>query len=156
MCAREKRAGRVGAMPGPVPKAAATRQRRNTTATTATLKAAEARLPARLPKEREWHPLTARWWRELRRSPMAAEYVQFDVEGLLRLAAVVDLANWCPGDLKIEETIARLGALYGLTPIDRRRLDWRIERKSAVTAPRDGRPPAPSGADPRSVLRAVQ
>lgn len=143
-------------MPGPAPKPAATRQRRNTTATTASLKAKPAKLPVRLPDGHPWHDLTVRWWRELRRSPMVAEYVQFDVEGLLRLAYVVDRANCEPGDLKTEETIARLGALYGLTPIDRRRLDWRIERESAAKTEVREAPP-PTGDDPRkTLLRAVQ
>ena len=79
------------------------------------------------PGRRQWHPQTRAWWRDLWRSPMAGEYVAMDRHGLLRLAHLVDQAHWFPGDLKLEEAIAKQEQRFGLTPIDRRRLQWTVQ-----------------------------
>ena len=146
-------------MPGPAPKDPATRQRRNVKSTKAALPAEGLglkRVPT-LPKANtgwEWHPRTRVWWRELWKSPMAARLVTMDLQAIERLAFVVDHAHWCPGDARLEEQIQKLSMPFGLSPLDRRRLDWSIEEpKPAPKA--QPQQPIEQGADPRSLLRVV-
>ena len=151
-------------MPGPAPKHPSTRQRRNRTSTAATL-AADPTLEAPALPTRIWHEQTRAWWRDIWASPMAPEYDDSDRHGLFALAVLVD-DFWRTEDAKLRKDIAaeirQQRQCFGLTPIDRRRLQWEIEkvdeaqdrgRKRRETAPK---PPAPAdAADPRSVLRAV-
>jgi hypothetical protein len=85
---------------------------------------------------------------------MAPEFLDMDRFALYRLAHLVDLAHWCPGDIKLEAEIARQEQRFGLTPLDRRRLQWEVKRVEGEKH----KPPraAPSETDPRSVLRAVK
>lgn len=153
-------------MPGPTPKPAATRQRRNKTATASKLTLAPSGIKApTLPKRKndkgkfvKWHPRTLAWWESVWSSPMAPEYLDADVHGLLTLAELEDEFH------KTTETRVRLELVkeirlqrqaFGLTPIDRRRLQWEVERvKDAETKPakKKGRPKK----DPRDYLRAVE
>jgi len=122
-------------MPGPVPKPAALRQRRNRVSTAATLMAEPRRRRApRLPElkgadgaVREWHPLTRAWWRALWRSPMADEYLDVDIHALYRLAVLVDM-YWREPSRELAGEIRLQQQCFGLTPIDRRRLQWEVER----------------------------
>ncbi len=116
----------------------------------------------------EWHPLTRAWWADLWASPMAAEYDATDVHGLLQLAVLVD-DFWhaeTPRDRQAASAEIRLhGIRFGLSPIDRRRLQWDIERskeaqargrRRQVTRPPQDDPAGPTPAkDPRSILRPV-
>jgi len=146
-------------MPGPAPKDPATRQRRNTRSTKAALPAEglglkRVPLMPKGPADWVWHDRTRAWWRELWKSPMAANLVAMDLQGIERLAFVVDRAHHSPGDAKLEEQIAKLSMPYGLSPLDRRRLEWSIEppKPKAATAPAK---PVDAGPDPRSLLRVV-
>lgn len=148
-------------MPGPMPKDPTTRQRRNRTSTAAVL---AARPDAVVPDlgfdvtER-----TTAWWRDVWTSPMAGEYDDTDRHGLSMLALLVD-AFWrgCDDagpDLKLLAEIRQQSQRYGLSPIDRRRLQWEIERteEAKVRGERRrsaGASPRPAG-DPRVTLRAV-
>ncbi len=161
-------------MPGPVPKDAKIRQRRNRVSTSATLareKGRRQRAP-RLPKYRDedgrevtWHRMTVAWWRDIWHSPMAAQFLEADIHALYRLAVLVnkywrepskDLA----GEIRLEQQA------FGLTPIDRRRLQWTVETEDERARTREVRRPAggaaePVGAtepqteDPRKLLRMV-
>ncbi len=116
----------------------------------------------------EWHPLTRAWWADLWASPMAAEYDATDVHGLRQLAVLVD-DFWraeTPRDRQAASAEIRLqGLRFGLSPIDRRRLQWEIERSEEAQARgrrrRAARPPQddPAGPtpakDPRSILRPL-
>ncbi len=165
---------------GPPPKPAAVRARKNRVTTAAVLHAPNPEdvmvppLPDR-PQDwhhtllnrppQDWHPLTRAWWADLWASPMAAEYDATDVHGLLQLAVLVD-DFWhaeSPRDRQAASAEIRLqGLRFGLSPIDRRRLQWEIERSEEAQACRRRRqaaeappePPAdrPRPRDPRSVL----
>jgi hypothetical protein len=115
-----------------------------------------------LPEDRIWHSQTRQWWVDVWASPMAPEYDSSDRHGLFALAALVD-------DFWKAETARERAALaaeirlqrqcFGLTPIDRRRLQWEIERTDeAQSRGRKRRGSAvkstPSG-DPLAALRAV-
>jgi hypothetical protein len=85
---------------------------------------------------------------------MATRLVAMDLQAIERLAFVVDLAHKCPGDARLEEQIQKLSMPFGLTPLDRRRLEWSIEepKPKPVAA---SEPAAAPGPDPRSMLRVV-
>lgn len=131
-------------MPGPTPKPSAIRQRRNKVTTAAKLEGGPVlkRLPAlpRRPEGHEWDPRTLAWWRDLRRSPMSAEFIESDRHGLFLLADLVD-RYWKTGSLNVAKEIRLQGASFGLTPIDRRRLQWEVK---------------PSGSQERTVRRTVE
>lgn len=144
-------------MSGPAPKPGGLRQRRNRTSTAAQLQAEprRRRRTPKLPHDREWHALTLAWWRDVWRSPMADEYLRSDEHGLTMLAVLVN-AYWLEPSTKLLSEIRLQGGLFGLTPIDRRRLQWEVSR--AETAERRRAPATPrpaAGGDPRAVLQVV-
>lgn len=148
-------------MPGPVPKNAATRQRRNRTSTKATLEAPAATaidLPTRYssfkcqecyltvgkhtaeqfdkeeiaphayePAEEAWRDLTLVWWSTIWASPMADEWVDADVPGLVQLAVLVD-DFWRTGNRELAAEIRMQQREYGLSPLSRRSLQWEVIR----------------------------
>lgn len=77
-----------------------------------------------------WHPLTLLWWRDVWRSPMATEFLQADRHGLYRLAVLVD-AFWRTEDPRLAAEIRLQAQCFGLTPIDRRRLQWEMSDEDA-------------------------
>src|SRR5687767_2136605 len=115
-------------MPGPVPKPAAVRQRRNTVASQAALISHEPPLVKAppLPKRDEgWHKLTKAWWKDIWLSPMRTEFLKADVHALFRLAVLVDLF-WNEPNIALAGEIRLQQQAFGLTPIDRRRLQWQV------------------------------
>lgn len=150
-------------MPGPIPKPAALRQRRNRTSTAATLVATapRRRRAPQLPKREEgaeWHRMTRAWWRAVWRSPMADEYLDADVHALYRLAALVDMF-WRAPCKELAAEIRLQQQCFGLTPIDRRRLQWTVDRGEAASVRteqrRIRRVQADSSKDPREVLKVI-
>lgn len=106
----------------------------------------------------DWHPLTVEWWLDIWASPMAPEFEKSDIHGLYILAALVDTFWHKPGkDTAAEIRLQRVA--FGLTPIDRRRLQWEIERTDEAQEKgarrRAARKPAVAGADALGALRAV-
>jgi len=116
-------------MPGPSPKDLAIRQRTNKSATRALLPAETApikrtpRLPAN--PAGSWEKLTCAWWHEVWRSPQHTEFLRSDLGSLFRLAVLVD-GFWKEGKLEVATEIRLLEREFGLTPLSRRRLEWRI------------------------------
>jgi hypothetical protein len=103
-----------------------------------------------LPAERDWHELTGRWWADVWASPMAGEYLDADAHGLFRLAVLVD-DYWLAGSPSARKELAgeiRLrGQAFGLTPLDRRRLEWTVAQAEDRTERR--RRPESAPGDPR-------
>lgn len=139
-----------------------TRARRNTTATRATLRAVPHLRKPELPEHPTgaWHPMTLAWWTDVWASPMAPEFDASDQHGLFVLAMLTD-DFWTVGSLtgrmKLAAEIRQQGQRFGLSPIDRRRLQWEIERTEEAQAKGTKRRAAAPGrakreADPRSVL----
>ena len=145
-------------MAGPIPKASHLRQHRLRTSTATTLSARPTRKRAR-PKlpvcaRGEWHPSTVAWWDDVWVSPMATEYLQADVHGLYLLADLID-HYWRKPTPALAAEIRLQRMCFGLTPIDRRRLQWEVE-------PPNQRPQrlvpihvTPED-DPRRILRALE
>lgn len=145
------------------PKPAGTRARRNKTSTNSTLKADAAIVAPELPPH-SWHPMTLAWWRDLWASPMAPEYEDSDRHGLFKLAMLQDdfwTAETAKERKEASAEIRLQEQRFGLSPIDRRRLQWEIEKSEEAVergSKRRGsvRPPTSSGgSDPRAVLRAL-
>lgn len=150
-------------MPGPMPKDPAIRQRANRAATRSVLvvDGAPRRRAPSLPRRDdglEWRRLTRSWWRDVWRSPMAAEYLSADVHALYRLAALVDLF-WTEPTKELAAEIRLQQQAFGLTPLDRRRLEWTIEQAETASTRRQQRQVRRAQAgeiDPREALRAVK
>lgn len=104
-----------------------------------------------------WHALTLTWWRDVWKSPMAAEFLDQDVHGLFVLAELVD-QFWYSPDSKLAAEIRQQRMCFGLTPIDRRRLQWEVQKVESNER-KVNRPDAPSRqrlqGDPRAALYAV-
>lgn len=143
-------------MPGPPPKPAALRARVNRKAGATHLAGvAVSRVPPiPNPDGRQWHPLTVKAWRHAWRSPMASQWLETDRDALGRLAVLWDAFYQRPSADALKE-IRLQGSLFGLSPLDRSRLQWEV-RRAEETETR--RPPATvkRGADPRRALMAVK
>lgn len=144
-------------MRGPNPKDPALRQRRNKASTRATLTiAGEERTQApRLPKREEgkpWHALTRAWWRDVWHSPMSREYLDADIHGLYRLAALVE-RFWTAPSETLDARICAQEQRFGLSPLDRRRLEWIVER--AETEKKRRPLPTKAADDPRKLFSVV-
>lgn len=145
-------------MPGPAPKHGSVRARRNKTSTAATLSTVHDVEAPELPADGEWHALTLQWWADIWASPMAPEFEKSDKHGLFILATLVNEFWLSPTkDLAAEIRLQRQA--FGLTPMDRRRLQWEIERVDEAQDRGERRrattPKKAPAADPRSVLHAV-
>lgn len=142
-------------MKGPMPKPRHLRQRRNRVTTEAVLSAegsSRKQAPQLRPRDRLWHPMTKSWWHDVWHSPMADEFLEADLHGLYRLAVLID-AFWLQPTKELAAEIRLQQTAYGLTPIDRRRLQWEVER---VEKGRRHPAPVPQSADPREGLRLVK
>ena len=148
-------------MPGPTPKDPKIRQRRNRAATRATLvriAAPRKRAPrlASRGKGQEWHKLTVAWWRDIWHSPMADEYLRADRHALFRLAMLIDLF-WTEPTKEIAAEIRLEQQAFGLTPLDRRRLEWSIEQvETAQGRTRTAQQETQGEEDPRELLKMVE
>lgn len=147
----------------PTPKHPSVRARTNRTSTSATLSLVHNVKTPDLPeRDSAWHRVTLTWWADVWASPMAPEYDSSDRHGLFVLAALVD-DYWSAESARERSILAAEIRLqrqcFGLTPIDRRRLQWEIERsEEAQDKGRKRRAPAKSedaGEDPRGFLRSV-
>jgi hypothetical protein len=149
-------------MPGPAPKDPSLRARRTRSSTAAKL-VVDPGLKAPALPTRIWHEQTRAWWKDIWASPMAPEYDESDRHGLFALAVLVD-DFWRTEDPKLRKDVAaeirQQRQCFGLTPMDRRRLQWEIERVDEAQERGARRRAAPSKqptvvADPRGVLHAV-
>jgi hypothetical protein len=141
-------------MPGPIPKPSALRQRRNRVTTAAVLnEAPEVETPPLPKRRRRWHPMTVQWWQDVWQSPMAPEFLPADVHGLYLLAELRD-RFWREPSAALAAEIRQQEQRFGLSPIDRRRLQWEVPR-GAAAPDRPGVPSPDAGDDPRKLLALV-
>lgn len=141
----------------PTPKTAGTRARRNKTSTHTTLSTVHDVEVPKLPAGRKWHRQTRSWWGDVWASPMAPEYDSSDLHGLFLLAVLVD-DFWLNPTQGLAAEIRLQRQCFGLSPIDRRRLQWEIDRGDSAAAKtqrrRDSSKPQPVApeVDPRRLL----
>lgn len=112
-----------------LPKHPSTRARRNKVAGARTLSVVHDVVTPELPEidDVEWHDMTLWWWDDIWSSPMAPEYDESDIHGLFMLAMLVN-AFWSEPSTTLMSEIRLQGQRFGLSPIDRRRLQWEIEQ----------------------------
>jgi hypothetical protein len=145
-------------MPGPPPKPAFLRQRANKKAGSALLEwrgvSAAPAIPN--PDDREWHPLTQQAWVHAWESPMASQWLVTDADALGRLALLWDEFYKHP-DAKVMSEIRLQEQRFGLSPLDRSRLQWEVSRAEEAEQKRPKAPVRKTGThDPRAVLMAVK
>ncbi|TDZ92149.1 hypothetical protein CCUG60885_04263 [Mycobacteroides salmoniphilum] len=153
-------------MPGPVPKDPSVRARRNKSTTKAVLSADHDVEAPEMPDDIAWHSMTRRWWADIWSSPMAPEYAESDINGLLRVAMLYNdfwLSETPKERAEIQVRLEKADADYGTNPMARRRLEWQIEqaedskskgqRRRGTSQPAQPKPP--SGEDPRAALYVV-
>jgi hypothetical protein len=160
-------------MPGPVPKPPGLRQRRNKVSTRSLLPSAqESRkrkvpaLPQRDSKTEKWHPKVLEWWSAVWKSPMAAEFLEADMRGGLFLLAELQQKRWTTNDVKefvaLSSEIRQQEVRFGLSPIDRRRLQWEVEKGEQAVERTARRRRAKEddkkreGKDPRELMKVHQ
>lgn len=145
----------------PLPKRNPARQ--NKSATKATLSVVhDVKAPTLPAREDGWRTETLEWWADIWASPMAPEFDDSDRHGLFLLAVLVD-EFWTSPSIALAGEIRLQRQCFGLTPIDRRRLQWEIERtEDAQDKGRQRRAPAGGSRskksgdeDPRASLYAV-
>ncbi len=156
-------------MKGPAPKPAGLRQRHNRTSTRSLLPAedatAEVEIPALPPirGRQKWHVMVLQWWEAVWRSPMAGEYLMADREALFLLARLHQ-DFWTAKDGRSRQGFAaeirQQGVRFGLSPIDRRRLQWEVEKGEQAadqteTRKRRKEVAKAERSDPRDVLKVV-
>lgn len=168
-------------MPGPAPKDPGLRQRRNKVATAAKLSASPDVKAPPLPRRYRtndsgrkvqvgWDPRTKAWWERIWASPMAGEWLDADIPGLELVAELWDAfyTSASPGErVKLSAELRLQEARFGLAPMDRRRLQWEVERgedaaergrrrrrKPDADSGSEGGPATPS-TDPRRLLAVV-
>lgn len=142
------------------------RARANRASTAATLTAASTWKPGLPASVREdgWHPQTLAWWSDVWDAPMSGEFHESDMHQLVVLACLMDdffTATSRSMRTSISAEIRQHRTAFGLTPYDRRRLEWTIEQvdeakdRGRQRRERQGVEQPAAGADPRGILRAV-
>jgi hypothetical protein len=156
----------------PLPKPAHLRQRRNRDVTRATLpsvkQAAQNKVPPLYKREKSterWHARVVAWWGAVWRSPMASEWLEADVLGLVYRTAELQQDFWTASDatgrIAVETRIDKNEERLGLSPIDRRRLQWEVEKGEQAEERIERRrrskelDKATKGKDPRDIIKAV-
>ena len=103
----------------------------------------------------EWHEMAVMFWDDLWTSPMAAEYVRMDVHRLYQMLVLVD-RFWRKPSVGLAAELRQASQGFGLTPLDRRRLQWEVVRTEEAEQKRATRkPPVQPPGDPRAGLKAV-
>lgn len=119
-------------MPGPPPKPAAQRRRRNAAPAVTKLPAGKpARKAPTLPGAAKLQKSTRDWWATVWASPMAAVWLDADVPALVRLAMLIDTVATGDASVMVLAEIRQLEDRFGLSPLARRRLQWELEQAGA-------------------------
>lgn len=170
-------------MPGPAPKHPSARARRNKSTTAATItRPVKAKVPdlpeappvveydedgGRHSYDAGWHAMSQAWWADVWSSPMSSEWDESDVHNLY-ICLLLQQDMWTATSARERKDAAAEYRLQrkdlGLTPFDRRRLEWTIEQadeaKDRGAKRRAAGAPAPrkrtsKASDPRHGLSVV-
>jgi hypothetical protein len=120
-------------MPGPPPKPASQRRRRNKAPAVVKLANRQPSKPPTLPKG--FSPAARKWWATVWASPMAAVWLDADVPALVRLATLVELLDQGEATAMVLTEIRQLEDRFGLSPMARRRLQWEVEQAADEAKP---------------------
>lgn len=144
---------------GPAPKPAHMRQNRTKRAGIAVLSMPESPEavevpPIPNPDGRDWHPLTLEAWNHAWQSPMASQWLETDIDALGRLAILWDLLY--KGAIAAMPEIRLQEQRFGLSPLDRSRLQWEVAKGNEAERKQQQRAVKKTGTDPRAILMAVK
>jgi hypothetical protein len=110
------------------------------------------------PDGRVWHPLTVTAWEHAWSSPMSSQWLETDADAIGRLALLWDEFYKRPSVDALKE-IRLQSPAFGLSPLDRSRLQWEVEKGSAAEDRLNKRHQArenPVVGDPRKLLRMAK
>ncbi len=129
-------------MPGPAPKPAHLRRRRNPPVyewvkLTETYSGPIPELPTGI----RWTKMTRAWWATVWRSLMASQWDEGDVPALVELALLRQ--KMMGGDFRLAAAVEKRSDKFGLTPKGRRDLRWIVTDKDAERAGVVGVPDEP-------------
>lgn len=141
---------------GPAPKPSHLRQRTNRKPGAAQIEAPEGVIVPDIPNPdgREWHALTVQDWDHAWHSPMSSQWLETDADALGRLAILWDDFYKKPSADALKE-IRLQSQLFGLSPLDRSRLQWEVNRGDEANRKLKQRtePATRVSGDPRKLLR---
>jgi hypothetical protein len=106
------------------------------------------------PDGREWHFLTVASWERAWRSEMASQWLPTDGDGLGRLALLWDEFYRRPAPPIMAE-IRLQEQRFGLSPLDRTRLQWEVTRAGDAEQKRPQPARRTGVSDPRAMLMSV-
>jgi len=126
-------------------------------------------IPALPERPAGWHPQTEQWWADVWSSPMSKEWHDSDIHNVFVCAMLYDdmwSGETATARQKAAAEFRQQRASLGLTPYDRRRLEWTIETADEAKAKgqqrragkQTGTTKQPSGGtptDPRAGLSLV-
>ncbi len=138
------------------------RTRRNKASTAALLESESAEIARPIPElpkalfpRSEVHAMTSEWWAMIWRSPMALNWLEADMGGLYVLAVLRNEFFMNPR-VTFASEIRQQEARFGLSPLDRRRLEWRIGVPQIDAKPPQPPRPEREKRDTREILRALE
>jgi hypothetical protein len=103
----------------------------------------------------DWHPLAVAWWHDVWASPMASQFLDADKHSLYRLLLLIQ-EFWQRPNVELSKEIDKAQQPFGLTPLDRRRLEWIVDNVPKPPKKHDEDAPSNvvsiSGPDPRRGL----
>lgn len=108
------------------------------------------------PDGRVWHPLTLVAWAHAWASPMASQWIETDTDALGRLAVLWD--SFYTGAISVMSEIRLQEQRFGLSPLDRSRLQWEVAKGTEAEERQQRRQMSPRRTgtnDPRRGLMAV-
>lgn len=150
---------KLGHMKGRHPKPLHMRQNRTKKAGRATLETQDNPEIPEIPNPdaREWHPLTLESWKRAWESPMAGQWIESDRDALGRLALLWDQFYRKP-NANIMKEIRLQSSMFGLSPLDRSRLQWEVNRGDEADRKLKQReqPVKRVSGDPRAFLQALK
>jgi hypothetical protein len=106
------------------------------------------------PQGEKWKPLALKTWIDLWHSPMSSQYVEADIPGLFRMVILTQAFLNQP-TVGVSAELRQLSFNYGLSPMDRRRLQWTIVKSEEAVAQAETRRSRAAriiDGDPREVL----
>lgn len=143
------------AIPGPPPKPADRRARRNKDPmATTVLQFVRGEQPL-LPADMDWHPQTIEWWKIWGRTPLSANFTETDWQFLLD-TAVMHHRYWAEGDMKVAAELRLRVAKFGATPEDRARLRIVFAEADEKDKKRDSSSGQPSSGSTYGNVRAIR
>lgn len=126
-------------------------------------------IPAMPDRPAGWHQMTVQWWRDVWSSPMSSEWHESDIHNVYVCALLYDdmwSGETATARQKAASEFRQQRSSLGLTPYDRRRLEWTIEladdakakgqrRRSGAAQPSGGKGKGGQQKDPRAGLSLV-